>query len=287
MTGPDAGRPVTVGVLDHQHGALAFAAEEARLAGCDVRVVHAYVVPPSPPQMMGTAYGFDIDASFRESGRQVLADATDLLAVRFEDVTVHAVLTRGPAPMVLTGTSATSRLLVLGPDDATPWYSRLFQSRVSRALITKAECPVVVVPDTWTARGSARGVTLLLDSETVAHGPLRFAFEHAARHHQVLHAIHVRASGDADDADAAVPWHDMQRLIDSWRATYPHVWVDTRVVSGLADPATVGGFEHTSLLVLGRPHEHHAVASLHRSLARSVIGHADCPVAVVPADYDA
>jgi nucleotide-binding universal stress UspA family protein len=284
MTSHDIGRPITVGVADDQHAALAFAAREARLAGTDIRVVHAYVVPPSPPQVMGTAYGFDIDRSFRESGREVLAGATDFLAQQDGGLVVHPVLMQGPAPDVLFGASSTSRLMVLGPDDARPWYSRLFQSRVARKLADGAPCPVVVVPDAWTAQDDAQGVTLLLDGRSVADGPLRFAFEHAARHGAVLHVVHLRPA-DSPHADES-SWHEARRLTDSCRATYPRVRVTTTVISGDADPATVSSLERTGLLVLGRPHEHRDVAALHRSLARSVIEHASCPVAIVPPDHD-
>lgn len=285
MMGPEGGRPITIGVVDQPHAALAFAAEEASLCGCDLRLVHVYTVPPSPPQVMNTAYGFDIEASFRSSGSKVLADATDFLLSHYGDVGVSTVLDQGAAAMVLIGTSASSRLIVLGPDTVSPWYARLFQGHVSRRVTEEALCPVVVVPDSWTARSRAKGVTLLLDSQTIAHGPLRFAFEQASRHHEILRVLHIAASDGAHDE--AVPWHDMHRLIDSWRSTYPHVLVDTTVVSGDADLKTVETFERTALLVLGRPHQHHELASLQRSLARAVIEHADCPVAVVPPDYDA
>lgn len=284
MNRPDVGWPITVGVADKQHAALAFAAEEARLSDCDLRVVHSYIVPPSPPHVMEAAYGFDIDASFQESGREVLADATGFLSSQYGDLTVHPVLEQGPAAMVLTGASVTSRLLVLGPDDASPWYSRLFQSRVSRRLVQDAQCPVVVVPDTWTPRHVAKGVTLLLDGQTVAHGPLRYAFEQASRHHDVLHVIHVDEPGGSPSGSP--PREEMRRLVESWSATYPHVWVNSKQVAGKADLSMVESSERTGLLVLGRPHEKYQIASLHRSLARAVIEHADCPVVVVPADYD-
>ncbi|MCW2829694.1 MAG: hypothetical protein JWP31_386, partial [Aeromicrobium sp.] len=105
MMREDVGRPITVGVADKQHAALAFAAEEARLSNCELRVVHSYIVPPTPPQMMGSAYGFDIDASFRHSGREVLEDAGNFLASRYGDLVVHSVLEQGPASLILTGTS--------------------------------------------------------------------------------------------------------------------------------------------------------------------------------------
>ncbi|MET0821998.1 MAG: universal stress protein [Aeromicrobium sp.] len=280
MTRAGLGRPITVGVVDAHRAALGFAVEEARLAGCDLQLVHAYTVPPSPPRAISSAYGIDIDASFVDSGRAVLAAAAAFVASRHPDLTVRSVLEAGAAPGVLARVSETSRLLVLGPDDATPWYSRLFRSRVSRTLAHEASCPVVVVPDTWVER-SSRDITLLLDSRTVAHGPLRFAFERASRHDDVLHVLHVQ--GLDDDG---IPWHDMRRLIESWQATYPHVLVDTAVVGGVADVAMVESFERTGVLVLGRPHGDHLPVPMHDSLAQAVIARASCPVAVVPPDYD-
>lgn len=284
MTSTDADRPIAVGVADKQHAALSFAAEEARLAGCDLRVVHAYTVPPGPPDALGAVYGVDLRGTFRESGREVLADAAGFLASQHGDVSLHRILRQGPAPLVLSRVAETSRMLVLGPDDGTPWYERLFQGRSSRALVSSASCPVVVVPDTWDARTHRRGVTLLLDSETVAHGPLRFAFEHATRHHDDLRIVHLGA-GDAL-SDERVQWHDMERVIDSWSARYPKVSVETSVVIGRPDLARAESFERTGLLVLGRPHEHHLFASLHSSLVQSVIKKACCPVAAVDAHYD-
>ncbi|MET0714776.1 MAG: universal stress protein [Mycetocola sp.] len=284
MSRSGVGRPITIGVVDKQEAALAFAAEEARLSGCDLQVVHAYVVPPRPPHAMSTAYGFDIDGSFRESGRDVLESAIAFLTHQAGDLKVQPVLQQGQASTVLLDASTTSRLLVLGPDDSTPWYARLFQSRVARRLTHDAPCPVVVVPDTWSAQVGPRGITLLLDGETLAHGPLRFAFEEAARHHDVLHIIHLQ-SGHSPHEEA-VRGQDVRRLIESWRATYPQVWVRIKNVEGDADLATVTTFERTGMLVLGRSHTVHDATALHRPLARLVIEHADCPVAVVPADYD-
>jgi nucleotide-binding universal stress UspA family protein len=284
VTHADVGRPITVGVVDQQHAALAFAAEEARLARCDLRLAHAYTVPPSPPRAMSTAYGLDIEASFEQAARDVLDAAVALVTGECDDLTVHTVLRRGSPAAVLAEESTSSRLMVLGQDDATPWYSRLFRSRVARAAVHQASCPVVVVPDDWSVKNATRGVTVLLDSRTVAHGPLRYAFEQAARHRDVLRVLHVQEADDPHDDD--IPWHDMRRLVDSWRGTYPHVWVDTKVVAGVADLATIEPFERTGVLVLGRPHDDRVTVPLHDSLARAVIVRAGCPVAVVPADYD-
>lgn len=277
-------QPITVGVADEQRAALSFAAHEARWSDCDLQVVHAYTVPPAPPKAVAASWGVDVGTTFRESGRAVLADALAALTAQHVDIVVHPVLERGGASRVLTTLSKTSRLVVLGPDDGAPWYTRLFESRVSRKLAFAADCPVVVVPDSWGRGPRARGVTLLLDGMTLAHGPLHFAFEHAARHDDALHIVNLVSDGT--DENGRVPWDDMLRLIESWNARYPDVVTDVHVVDGVADEQTVKPFEATGLLVLGRPPGTGVLASHHGSLARSVIEHADCPVAVVPLDYD-
>lgn len=276
-------RPITVGVADGQRAALAFAAEEARLADCDIRLVHAYSVPPAPPEVVGNVYGIDVDGIFRESGRAVLDEAVAWLAAEHGGIVVHPCLERGSASRTLTAMSETSRLVVLGPDDSAPWYARLFESRVSRRLASASDCPVVVVPDSWGRGPRTHGVTLLLDGRTLAHGPLLFALEHAARHHDVLHVVHLAKEGVAEDGRDT--WHATMRLIESWSTRYPGVTIDVHVVDAVANEKTVRSFELTGMLVLGRPHGI-GVPGSHGSLARSVIEHADCPVAVVPPDHD-
>jgi len=278
------GGPITVGVADEQRSALVFAAEAARLSGCDLQLVHAYTVPPAPPEFVGTAYGIDVGGTYRDAGRAVLESAAAMLVADHGDVVVHSVVKRGSAPRVLVATSEASRLLVLGADDCVPWYARLFESRVSRKLAESAVCPVVVVPDSWDPRHRTRGVTLLLDSETVAHGPLRFAFEQAALRGDQVRVVHFESAGGTEEG--SVPWQDTVRLIESWSAQYPEVSTDVHVVAGVADVDTVEAFQSTGLLVLGRAHGAHSVVPFHGSLARAVIEHADCPVAVVPPGYD-
>ncbi|MBC7633592.1 universal stress protein [Aeromicrobium sp.] len=271
---------ITVGVADKQHAALSYAAAEAVRIGCDLTVLHAYTVPPGPPTALSTAYGVDIEEAFRESGRLVLADAADYLVLEHPGLLVTGVLARGPASKALAEESALARMVVIGPDDAQPWYLRLFESRVARRLAEHSSCPVVVVPDTWDGDADSRGVTLMLDGETTAHEPLRFAFEAADRGSRRLRIIHVLEPDDGG-SDSRV-WREMTHLIDLWGATHPHVLVTTTVITGVADLTTIGSLEKTGLLVLGRSHESRHITALSRSLAQKVIEHASCPVAVVP-----
>lgn len=276
--------PITVGVAGRERPALAFAAREAALTGSVLRLVHAYTVPPAPPDFVAAAYGVDVEGTFRESGQAVLDAAHAFVAAAHEGVVVEEVLERGGAAGVLTAASRTSRLVVLGPDDSAPWYSRLFESRVARALAEGGACPVVVVPDEGEQRHRARGVTVVLDGMTVAHGALRVAFEHAARHGDTLQIVRLRSTEPSGDDQ--VPWHDMTRLVESWQAQHPEVGSQVRVVDGVADEETVEAYESTGLLVLARPEGSHRLALRHGSWPRAVIEHASCPVAVVPPDHE-
>lgn len=284
MSDGDDCRPVTVGVADEQHAALMFAAAEADRIGCGLEIVHAYSVPPAPPDAMGAVYGVDIRASFRDAGRDVLAGAAGSVHDDYPELVTTSLLVQAPAAQALVERSMGARLVVLGPDDARPWYSRLFESRVSRRLANESSCPVVVVPDTWQVTAACRGVTLMLDSETVAHGPLRYAFRTADRYDVELRIVHIVSSDVAPPGSVA--WTDMVALIDSWGARYPRVRVRTMQIDGLADLRTVESLEDTGVLVVGRPHERHVLDGLRRAFAEQVIDHASCPVAVVPAHHD-
>ena len=286
------GRPVVVGVATPggEGAAVTFAADEARLSECGLRLVHAFTVPPGPPDAIADVYGVDVAGSFRDFGQAVLDTASTVACARARArssvLDVDTVLARGAAARVLTEQSSTARLVVLGPDECRPWFLRLFTSRVSRTLVGSARCPVVVVPDTWVARGPRDAVTLLVDGSTVAHGPFRFAFDHAARHDLPLHVVHLSEPGGAPRV--AISWHDMSRLIETWGRRYPDVLTDVVVVRGRADADTVASLRSSGLLVLGRPHRQDLAATVHDSLARTMIRQAHGPVAVavVPGDHD-
>jgi nucleotide-binding universal stress UspA family protein len=246
--------------------------------------VHAYTVPPRPPTQLSAAYGLDIDAGFRQAGEDVVSRAAQFVRRTHPHLRVQQVVERGAAPGVLTEQSETSRLVVIGPDEARPWYVRLFESRVARHLANESSCPVLVVPDTWAAATQPEGVTLMLDAETTAHGPLRYAFEAAAHGDRNLRVVHL-VPADGPYA-STLNWHDMNRLIGSWQAIFPQVQIDVRSATGVADLASMDAEETTGLLVLGRPRTVGPIPGSSRSLARSVIEHADCPVAVVPPSYN-
>lgn len=274
-----APQSVVVGVDDGQHAALDYAAAEALRTGSPVRVVHAYVVPPSA---MGAAYGVDVPESFREGGQEVLDSAVSHLTTNHPELVIEPVLRRGFAPGVLEAESGSARLLVIGPDASKPWYFRMFEGRVAHRLVEHAACPVVVVSDTWTPVHDASSVVVLVDGESRAHGPLAFAFEAAAQRGAELQVVHVEPDADPEhDAE----WHAVRRLAETWFAAHPGVLGSARVVHGDLRAAAIDVASTAGLLVLGRPHERRIANLALDSLAQDLVAAAGCPVAVVPAGH--
>lgn len=271
--------PVVVGVADRQLAALDYAAAEAIRAGSRVRIVHAYVVPPSA---MGSVYGVDVPESFRLGGQEVLDAAVHHLRAGRPALEIEPVLCRGFAPAVLESMSADARLLIMAPDTAKPWYFRMFEGRVAHRLVEHAACPVVVVPDTWTPAHDAAPVVVMIDGEDSAQGPLSFAFAAAADRGAELHVVHV----DPDSAPEQDPeWQAVRRVADAWFAANPQVRGSARVVGGDVRAAAMDVASNAGLLVLGRPHERRIPNLLMDSLAQDLVAAAGCPVAVVPSGH--
>lgn len=278
MNSSPAIQPVAVGIADEHPAVLAYARQEAERAGCGIRLVHAYAVPPSA---MGSIYSIDIPEAFRAGGQEVLDAAVRELKEGGVTVPIESVLIRGYAPSVLESETRSARLLLIGPDESKPWYARMFEGRVARQLVEHAECPVIVVPDTWEGVDDAP-VVVMVDGETSAHGPLAFAFATAAERRAELRVLHVTPPKDGMED---TQWEAIRRVVDSWFDRHPDVRGGSQEVAREVREAALSAAREAGLLILGRPHERRLSNILMDSLAQEIIAVAGSPVAVVPASY--
>lgn len=272
-------RPVAVGVADKHPAVLAYAMAEAHRSSCSLRLVHAYVVPPSA---MSSVYGLDVPGSFRAGGQEVLNEAVHYLHRQAPVVAVETVLRRGFAKEVLELEAQQARLMVIGADESKPWPLRIVEGRVAHHLVEHAACPVVVVPQSWTAAQDAGAVVVMVDGESTAHGPLAYACASASARDVELQVVHV------DPGSGAHPSTDVlaiRRVVDVWFARYPQVRGGLHVVHGDVPAAALEAARGVGLLVLGRPHERRLINRAMDSLAQDMIAAAGCPVAVVPSGY--
>jgi nucleotide-binding universal stress UspA family protein len=271
--------PVVVGIADKQPTVLEYARQEAERVGCGIRLVHAYTVPPSA---MGAMYSIDVPEAYRQGGQEILDEAVKHLKESGTTTPIERVLTRGYAPSVLEPESRSARVLIIGPDESKPWYIRMFEGKVARQLVEHAECPVVVVPDSWHSTDDAAPVIVMVDGETSAHGPLKFAFDTASARQAELRVLHVTPPMDGlVDSE----WGAIRRVVDSWFDRHPQVRGGSQEVQGEVRDSALRAADGAGLLILGRPHERRLSNLLMDSLAQEIIAEAGSPVAVVPAAY--
>jgi nucleotide-binding universal stress UspA family protein len=277
-----------------QTGALEWALDEALLRRTPLRAVH--VVDRRQP----SAGPVDLD------GETFLSVRLDEAAMKLADDVAHHVEEAGPevhgSTDVLVG-SPPERLAELGADATMlvvgrrglGTFGRLLIGSTSDAVAHRGEGPVVVVPDEWKPVLHRDGpIVAGVDGEDPDTEALEFAFEAARVHKVPLWLVHlwdvpaVYAWDAIAIAGVQDRWREMAGLrldmvADQWQDKYPDVDVRREVlqahaVLGLLEFA---GEQGAQLLVVGgRPHNR-VSGLLLGSVARGVLHHATCPVAVV------
>ena len=273
--------PVVAGIAAKDPAVLTFALEEAERWDAPLRLVHTYVVPPSA---LGSVYGFDVPAAYRDEAEQVILDAVEYVHCRDSEPPLETSVARGTAHQILDRLSREARAIVIGPDSHKPWAVRLFEGRTARHLVQHALCPVVVVPDFWEPTPGGGAVVVLIDRAGLSDGPLRYAFDAARR--RGGHVRVVQADSQYETA-AGLDAHrqHLTSLLEGWRSWYPGVRAETTVLTG--EPAQVAWASEAraELLVvsrsLGEPHIWPTAPA-----ARTIAQAARCPVVVVPAVFD-
>jgi nucleotide-binding universal stress UspA family protein len=275
------GLPVIAGVAGKDPAVLAYAQDEAARWDVPLVLVHTYVVPPSA---MGSIYGFDVPAAYRDGADQVMDEAVAFVRSRNPHTPLETRVSRETAFRALERLAPAARVLVIGQDTRKSWAVRLFEGRTAKHLVQHAACPVAIVNDAWQRTIAKGSIVALIDGVTLANGSLRYSFEEARRRGGRVRVVQAdttfETAADLDEHRAR-----LSRLMESWRAWYPDVRVRTTVLTG--DPEDVGSDSEggAELLVVSRSiGEPHLWPS--HSAARSIAQEARCPVVVVPAGYD-
>lgn len=273
--------PVVAGIAEKDPAVLDYALEEAERRNAPLRLVHAYIVPPST---MGSIYGLDIPDAFRDAAEQVLKDAVEYLEDRGSSTAVETSVVRGAAAQALDRISHEARSIVIGPNTHKPWAVRLFEGRTARHLVEHALCPVVVVPDAWEPTSGDGAVIALLDQVSMANAPLRYAFDEARRRGARVRVVQADTPFETA-ADLDAHREHLSRNMESWRAWYPDVHVRTTVLTGRPEDVAFDSENGAELLVVSRsvggPHLWPSTPA-----ARTIAEESRCPVVVVPPTFD-
>ena len=274
--------PVVVGV-DGSAAALRavdYAVDESRLRHRPLRVVYADRWSEHPA-WVDIIPGGPFSDPLAVEPHQVVQHAMDRVAAR-PSVPVTGEVLPGHPGSVLVEESRRAELLVLG-----------FRAHghLPGTVLSGAACPVLVVREAGNPSGH---VLVGVNRSAASDAAVGFAFEEAAMRGAPVLALHAwtgpvsTGPGDmlplvydpgvvADEAGRA-----LSEALAGWRAKYPEVPVDERLVRGHPGPALVAATAEARLVVVG-VHGHRAVPGwLVGSVTHLLLHQAHCPVAVIP-----
>ncbi|MFG1912305.1 universal stress protein [Kribbella sp. NPDC048928] len=277
--------PVLVGIDGSRDGliALTWAAAYAAVQHAPLRAV--YVRDDDRQRSAGEP----LDA--RDDGTEVLDDALDELK-RIGFRTASLEVRHGHPAQVLLALSEQSQALVIGRRGMGGFAELVLgsTSQVCTALATKV--PLIVVPDTWDpAEPPYNRYVVGVDGSVDGQDALRFAFELADATGAELRAVHaIEPRETCPDPrswfDPTRPWIEtademLTQILEGWTAKYPNASVTSHGVvdhpvlvlareSQDADLVVVGGLGRTAFSEFRMG-----------SVARGLLYHSHCPVAVV------
>ncbi|SDX75224.1 Nucleotide-binding universal stress protein, UspA family [Saccharopolyspora shandongensis] len=219
---------------------------------------------------------------------EVVRDIADSCRRAVGELEITEEVAPGHPAEELVHRSASARLVVVGSRGQGAFRETLLGS-ISAAVATHASSPVVVVPGHDTATSGP--VVVGVDDSTGSRKALRYAFDAADRRRSELVAVQALPNAyfipgpyDHPDRDELLASAE-KRLAEQVSActdSYPQVVV-RQVVSNIPPVRALReAAQHAQLLVVGHRGLGGFSGLLVGSVARGVLHHPPCPVAVVP-----
>lgn len=279
---------ITVGVDGSQPALVAvrWAAEEARVRGTGLRLVHACEVPT------GFRDGFVGLGQLREAlaaqGQDALAQAEKIATEAAPDLRVETAMHMAGVVPVLAEESRRAAQLVLGTRGLGGFTGLLVGSSAVE-LASRAHCPLVVVRGATAAGPVVVGV----DGTEASAAAVAYAFDAASAYGTGLVAVHTWTdllvetafAGDMAALDfsplAQTAEAELGERLAGFQEQYPDVAV-TRYVERLRpSTALLRHAENARLVVVGTRGRGGFRGLLLGSTSQHLLRHAPCPVAVV------
>lgn len=294
MTARYGSRPVVAGV-DGSTGstqAVRWAAAQADLWGCPLRLVHAHSEPRTHQPDLTAAPQGDYRQALLNAGYDWLREAADVAAATAAGVAVSTELITSRAGQLLTEESEQARLVVVG-SRGLGGFTGLMLGSTAVALGAHAHCPVAVVRGANTDTPRSGPVVLGVDGSAASEAAIGFAYDAASHRGVPLIAVHVWS--DVSFAASFVPapatfdWPviegDEQRLLAQrlagWQEKYPEVQVHRVVTEGRPAYSLLEAAQDAQLLVVGSRGRGGLRGLLLGSTSQALLHHAPCPVVVV------
>ena len=265
----------------------------ARQAALEQRpLVLAHGASPSAASTWMAAPAFNaatVLEAVEDSGRALLEAAAAQVHEHQPDVEVYRVFDHRDPRDSLLSLARTATMIVLGSRGRGPMASLLLGS-VSLSVSQHAVCPVVVI------RGDGEeqhgGVVVGADGTVRSDAALGFAFRQASTRELPLTVVHAYWSEQDEGYPSEAPRYDDADLEDmrlllaesiaGLQADFPEVKVTLHVERGIPDSVLLHACRTADLAVVGTHPSNALYDLLAGEVSRSVLGHARCPVAVVP-----
>ncbi|WP_458685738.1 universal stress protein [Nocardia tengchongensis] len=268
--------------------AVAWAAVEAHMRGCPLRIVASYANPIVPGAV---ELGPDDMRDLRAQGQQVLADAARIAlhTVPGESLHVSTELIFDMITTALIDRSRRAQLLVVG-NRGQGAIRRAVLGSVSTVVARQAHCPVAVVHGVAETdpESVSKPVVVGVDGSPNSAPAIEFAFGEASRRKVDLIAVH--AWNDATGFDLpVVGWESIRKTEDvllgsalaGYEARYPEVTVHRVVSWDTPVRALLEHAEHAQLVVVGSHGRSGFTGILLGSVSTALLHLVRCPVLVV------
>ncbi|MEE6262379.1 universal stress protein [Plantactinospora sonchi] len=291
----------TVGVLAGVDGspeslrAVDWAAEEARLRGRPLRILHAFLWPmlhvPLGPAPMAPP-----DAGLRQEAERILAGAADRARRVAPGLTVTVDLPERTPAAALIEASHGADLVVVG-SRGLGGFSGLLLGSVGVQVAAHAASPVVVVrgeAHESTAASVVPGEVLVgVDGSDLSALAVGFAFDYAHRHGLGVATVHVTrpgrpggangraSSGPAADGPAGAEARLLTEALAGWGEKYPNVPVRSTTMPGRPAEVLVEQAAGVELVVVGARGRGGFTGLLLGSVSQALLHHSPAPVAVL------
>jgi nucleotide-binding universal stress UspA family protein len=270
--------------------AVLWGAEQARLEHRPVVLVHA-MSPTVATTWMG-APGFNpalVIEAMEDSGRAQLEESAQAVHAFDSALQVYRVFDRRDPRDALLALAEHAAAIVLGSRGRGPMASLLLGS-VSLAVSQHASCPVIVVRgEPAEAHG---GIVVGADGTARSDAAVGYAFRQASLRSLPLTVVHAFWSEQDEGYPSEAPSYEQADLEDMRlllaesiagpEADYPDVKVTLHVERGIPDVVVRHACETADLVVVGTHPANALYDLIAGEVSRSVLGHARCPVAVVP-----
>ena len=252
--------------------AAKWAIHDAQARDRDLVVAHGIPIPYGDSPMTG-----DMIDQMMAGAEELMHDLMSQLVIPSR-LTVHEVIDPNAPVALLRRLAESADLVVLGRPHRK-LFERMTEGSITSPISAHSPCPVIVVPAEYVwASGTQKPVVVALDAETGGESALTFAFDEAAQRKVDLTVLHASPLSDLTMADDLVT---LAEILASWKADQPDVTVRTVILPGEAVDVIVDASTKAGLLVVGRPHQPR-LGSWTRSVARSALRDAHCPLAIVP-----